>query len=119
MPKSRLVNEKEIARTYRIKTTNNKKLILMNILGGPICVICGITDIRCLQFDHINGDGYKERHEKNIKGNTTVRYYLKHKEEAIQKLQVLCANCNWIKRHENKESRNNKNNLIINSNTIK
>ena len=27
-----------------------------------------------------------------------------HKKNKENKYQLLCANCNWIKRHENKES---------------
>lgn len=85
-----------------------KRLQLCELLGGVVCsnVKClvdgGCRDSRCLQIDHKDGDGYNER--KKFKGvNSMIQYYLKHPEEAREKLQVLCANCNWIKRHENKE----------------
>lgn len=32
-----------------------------------------------------------------------LKYYVNHRDEARAKLQILCANCNWIKRAENKE----------------
>jgi len=94
--KLKIVNRKQnLIRYYK------HKRILFNILGGPKCVRCGFTDIRALQFDHIDGDGRKERK------NHSVEYlgkYTKHPEDARMKLQVLCANCNWIKRHERQEN---------------
>lgn len=83
------------------------RLRLIEVLGNK-CSQCGFTDMRCLQIDHINGYGHKTGHSYH----TDIRYYLKHPEEAKQKLQVLCANCNWIKKHENNEVPRMKN-LII------
>jgi hypothetical protein len=75
---------------------------LLELLGGR-CVRCGLSDIRALQIDHINGHGSKELHKK---GNiTTYRQYMANPNLAKSQLQVLCANCNWIKRAENKEVR--------------
>ena len=77
------------------------KLKLFFILGSQ-CVRCGFLDKRALQFDHIHGGGSKER--KKFKGKKeTYEYYAKNPELAIKTLQVLCANCNWIKRFENQE----------------
>lgn len=51
-----------------------------------------------LQIDHVNGDGYIKR--KSIKSyEAQLKDIKEHKEE----YQVLCANCNWIKKYENKE----------------
>lgn len=60
----------------------------------------GCTDSRCLQIDHPNGDGAKER-RTFLKNSITV--YLKKVIENPQDYQLLCANCNWIKRVNNKE----------------
>lgn len=77
------------------------KEALFHILGH-VCVRCGEFDKRCLQVDHINGGGH---HEARIKGRTgMIRYYITHPEEAKQKLQVLCANCNTRKVYENYEN---------------
>lgn len=66
--------------------------------------ICGIKDIRCLQVDHIYGDGSIDK--ENMTSNKEMfRYYVKHPDIAKERLQPLCANCNWIKRHNNKEYR--------------
>jgi hypothetical protein len=54
------------------------------------------------QVDHINGGGNKE------KGNITRTYWLVVLEEIPKypnKYQLLCANCNWIKKYENKEDK--------------
>lgn len=77
---------------------------LLDILGNR-CVKCGFSDTRALQFDHINGGGTIERKKKFRNTTTMSAYYIKHPEEARKNLQVLCANCNWIKRFENNEHR--------------
>lgn len=57
--------------------------------------------MRALQIDHINGGGIKERVLYNTKDyHRLVLASLENKE---LKYQLLCANCNWIKRHENQE----------------
>ena len=67
-------------------------------LGGK-CKKCGFLDKRGLQLDHIKGDGYKERN-----GRTLYKRLLDMDlEEVKNNYQILCANCNWIKRFENNE----------------
>lgn len=67
-------------------------------LGGR-CSRCGFTDPRALQVDHIvpknQGGGFK-RHP-------TAEY--KAVLDGEPGYQLLCANCNWIKRAENHEAR--------------
>lgn len=69
------------------------------LLGGR-CVKCGFSDHRALQFDHINGGGNRERNSGIRAGAHLHRRVLKGNHEG---LQLLCANCNWIKRYENNE----------------
>lgn len=79
------------------------KTRLMQILGQDACVYCGCQLFPCLQFDHINSGGTRDA--KRF-GNQSIRmkqYYIKHPEEARKTLQVLCANCNWLKRWRNGE----------------
>jgi len=71
-------------------------------MGGK-CIKCGFNDYRALQIDHVNGDGIKERKIQSRKS-----YYpnvLKSFLKGEKRYQILCCNCNWIKRHENKEYR--------------
>lgn len=70
---------------------------VFDILGRK-CVRCGFDDIRALQVDHIEGGGYKER---KAKGTWTVYYNII--KTSGKGYQILCANCNVIKRIENKE----------------
>ena len=66
---------------------------------GSKCAGCGYDeDIRALQIDHIYGGGRKEKRER-VRG-------LMYREVAEGKradIQLLCANCNHIKAHKNKE----------------
>lgn len=94
--------------------TKNKKIYQRNylrnlresvvvILGGK-CVKCGFDDKRALQIDHINGGGSKERKKMGLNGSFHS-HVLKSFIEKENKYQLLCANCNWIKRFENNEVR--------------
>ncbi len=82
-------------RNYRIKMRNK----ILETAGGAKCCKCGFTDIRALQIDHVNGGGRKE----NLNRNSLKRIVTTIKENP-NKYQVLCANCNWIKKHENNET---------------
>lgn len=81
---------------------NNLRKALIDILGGK-CIKCGFTDSRALQIDHIFGGGSKERKTVKI---TYYKYIMNEILRESGKYQLLCANCNWIKRVENKEVRN-------------
>ncbi len=71
---------------------------------GNVCVRCGFSDERALQIDHINGDGNMNNGRPG-KGKrvTSVQIYKAILREGETRFQILCANCNWIKRHENGE----------------
>ena len=64
---------------------------------GDKCVKCGFDDERALQIDHIHGGG---RRELQRLGGTYRVYKLVLKSDPGVKYQLLCANCNWIKRFE-------------------
>lgn len=68
---------------------------------GRTCVRCGFSDTRALQIDHINGGGKREWR----KFNNADKYYENIIELGRVKYQMLCANCNQIKRFEEKENR--------------
>jgi len=68
-------------------------------LGGK-CIRCGFSDIRALQIDHVNGGGNKEL---KAWAYNRRKYYQMVFDNSDGKYQLLCANCNWIKKSENKE----------------
>lgn len=65
---------------------------IFNILGHQ-CVRCGFSNKLALQIDHINGGGSQER-----RGFSNPSKYLKKVLANTSGYQILCANCNWIKR---------------------
>lgn len=81
------------------KNRTNWKMMVFGKLGG-VCCQCGFSDIRALQIDHINGDGNTERKEI---GSNSPKFYKKVLNDDGKDYQLLCANCNWIKRSENNE----------------
>jgi len=86
---------------YKVNYQQELKLELMNVLCQSKCIHCGFNDSRALQFDHIFGDGAKD---SKTSSTAKMRYYITHPDEARKRLQILCANCNWIKRAENNET---------------
>jgi|SRR5215203_5774288 len=84
-----------------------QRMWLLELLGNK-CIRCGFMDSRALQLDHINDDGYADK--KLMKHHHSIlAYYYHNPEEAKQKLQIMCANCNWIKRYEvNKHNQHNR-----------
>jgi hypothetical protein len=98
------VNKKVILLSPSGKRNRQLRGIVINLLGNK-CAKCGFDDIRILQIDHIDGSGHtdrKERHSRNMwyvyqKVITSVK-------NKTKKFQLLCPNCNWLKRIENKEA---------------
>ena len=72
------------------------------MLGGR-CVTCGMNDYRILQFDHINGNGHS--HRKTF--NSVAHFYKNIIEEKGDGIQLLCPNCNWLKRLEEHPTKGN------------
>lgn len=105
-PKSRIV-QKRTRNKYRQMIRERQRRWYLKVREemfmalGNKCVRCGFSDRRALQIDHINGGGIKERR----KGNTRMfhRKVLTSVKKKENKYQLLCANCNWIKRSENSE----------------
>lgn len=93
--KSTLQNSKDC----RIYQTRHRARVIKH-LGGE-CVRCGFTDIRALQVDHIDGHGVT--HIRAVSWRARYKHILETTPNTIY--QLLCANCNWIKRAENNETR--------------
>ena len=86
---------------------NRLRLDVLEILGGK-CRGCGTTDHRVLQVDHIGGNG-------NLERKRTYREAIlqKIRQGEIGGYQLLCANCNWIKRLEQGESSDKESNTKV------
>lgn len=103
--------ENKIAKEYyqknkieiQIKQGTRGKAIRTAIrkLLGDKCNTCGFNDVRALQIDHVNGGGNKLR--KQYGEMVHNRMILESLINGSKDYQLLCANCNWIKRHTNKE----------------
>lgn len=63
---------------------------------GDKCSRCGFSDPRALHIDHVNNDGYADRF--GIPSSST-RYRAVIADNS-NRYQILCANCNFIKKHE-------------------
>jgi hypothetical protein len=96
-------NNPDMMRKHNKNFVINTRNKLFEILGGKLCIGCGETDERCLQFDHINGGGRKDV-EKHKSSSEMYRYYIANPDIAKETLQVMCANCNWKKKFDNNES---------------
>lgn len=81
---------------YRLDEAKRKVYDLL----GRECVHCGFDDVRALQIDHINGGGTKDR--KGMSGLQFLNHVISINGKGYQ---ILCANCNWIKRYENGENK--------------
>ena len=81
------------------KRRSRCRLEIIEILGNK-CVWCGETDFRCIHVDHINGGGGLER--KKWYGEYYMQI-LKKLKTGSRNYQLLCANCNCRKMHDNNE----------------
>ncbi len=74
-------------------TERRQRAELLALLGGR-CKECGFDNPIALQVDHVNGDGATERRALTA----ATRILLRRVREHPDRYQLLCANCNIIKR---------------------
>lgn len=70
---------------------------------APKCLSCGKKNPSLLTIDHINENGSLERKKLGKKGGIEFYLWLKKNKFPLG-YQVLCYNCNWIKRYRKKET---------------
>ena len=64
----------------------------------------GCKDIRALQIDHIHGGGNLQWKKLGLADFQRYKYLVNLPVKELKKdYQVLCANCNWIKKYEKGE----------------
>lgn len=78
------------------------------IAAGGVCCVCSFGDPRALQLDHVAGGGNRERRDwRSVVSQHRVgtEAHARAVLERVRRgeLQLLCANCNWIKRRERGE----------------
>ena len=83
---------------YKIQSRSAKvreKLKLYQMYGN-VCAICGFHDMRALSLDHKKNNGNEERGRLGARG-----VYRRAKSEYMpDEYQILCMNCQFIKRAE-------------------
>lgn len=101
-------NHREEYNKYSREYCAKKRKEILTFFGNK-CIECGYEGL-ALQIDHVNGHGTQER--KKL-GRETIKYYLyiiKQIKLGSKDYQLLCANCNFIKRLT-KENSNRGNNI--------
>jgi len=97
--KACVVRYRRRARLKVLKRLGNKCANPYNLNHGDF-----LSDPRCLQIDHINGDAKNDPNARPQRGGILIFNLLKMSDQELKSTyQLLCANCNWIKRNENKE----------------
>ena len=93
-------NKEAIKKYYRDKNYNLKMLVFDRL--GNRCIKCGFKDYRAFQIDHIKGGGRKEL--EKIGRWKYYQYLLNLDIKTLKEnYQLLCANCNQIKKFEKNE----------------
>lgn len=87
---------------YQKQWEEDKLSVVSHYSNGTMdCKKCGYSDIRALSIDHIKGDGAKHRRE--IGQHNLYKWLINN--NYPDGYQVLCMNCQVIKRIENGENR--------------
>ena len=98
--KSMLKNRLENPEIYRKHSRDSKAKLKATLFDmyGHVCIRCGFEDKRALTLDHKLNNGNKERKELGERG-----VYQKARDTFLpDEYQILCMNCQFIKRCEDK-----------------
>lgn len=71
--------------------------------GEVKCSMCGFNDLRALTIDHVENNGAAERRRifgHRMYAGTTFYRWLRKNGYPRNGYQILCFNCNIIKKHE-------------------
>lgn len=109
--KEHLEHRRELSRTYQKKLKEKTHHLLGNKCSNPNCPIpIEIMNIHCLQIDHVNGGGLKE-YKKSKNSYSYYKNILVKIQSGSTDYQLLCVYCNWLKRMENNETPNKREQL--------
>jgi CxxC-x17-CxxC domain-containing protein len=79
------------------KFYNTIKEKLFEILGGKVCSNCGFKDERALGFSHISSEDPFDNVQRGGSASSWGKY-ISDPELARSELQILCLNCNELKK---------------------
>jgi hypothetical protein len=87
------------------------RMKVIEVLGGCCANPYGLhdkpfSDWRCLQIDHVKGNGHSYRNMRLHLDTSSINLYhkiIREVKSGSKDYQLLCANCNWIKKYENHE----------------
>lgn len=88
----------ESRKRYNNRARELRIRVLKHLSGDPPkCEWCPVTDPRVLCIDHLHNNGHAER--QRMANSTIYRKILKMPlAQAREQYQVLCRNCNWLRR---------------------
>jgi hypothetical protein len=87
--------------TCKRRNARYRQVVIEHYSPKLCCVKCGFDDIRALSIDHKNSDGAS--HRKELNGKNFYKWLIEN--QFPSNFQVLCMNCQFIKRHEENEYR--------------
>ena len=85
----------ERQRESRNRSIARNKAYVKSYLESKSCIDCGNSDIRVLEFDHINDDKLYD-----VSYMVTKAYRLDLIKQEIEKCEIRCCNCHRIITHE-------------------
>jgi len=96
---------REEHREYHARRNEGIKLKILKYYGtGKVaCVKCGEARLPCLSIDHIDGGGKAHKISIGKRGNGFYRWLID--QDFPPGYQTLCMNCQFIKKWENKEQK--------------
>ena len=95
-----------VCRLCTLEYQKNHRLKLRNqvlVMFGCKCAKCGNSDVRVLQLDHLHGA--LEPRDAYMRSGSTLYAALANGRKDPKDFQLLCANCNAIKKFEENEVR--------------
>lgn len=95
MPYKDIEKQRKSQREWAAKNNLEIRLKAIDMLGGK-CIRCGFDNFRALQIDHIVPD---LQGRKVHNGSKNARNVVSGKLN-IAEVQLLCANCHWIKTYD-------------------
>ena len=93
-------NKNHVKKWHRKYTMAIKLAVFRHYSPKLKCQRCGFKDLRALSLDHKHGGG--SSHVASL-GGTYKLYNWVIEHNFPNRFQVLCMNCQWIKREERKE----------------